>query len=196
MVAADSGPLAVHRWPGPLPRDCDGLIVIGIVTPPSTLRHQARGLTRTALREVLGALLGRDATSVALDFQPSQPPRVDLPDCPIGLSVSHEAGLSVAAINLQGPVGVDLLQVQPVPDWQALARDYLGLATAARLARLSPASLPLALAEAWTKMEATSKCLGLPLEEWHADRERLLARCRTLPLDLPASLAGAVAVGL
>ena len=56
---------------------------------------------------------------------------------PIGLSISHAGGLSVAALNPGGPAGVDLMEVQQVLDWARVAHDYLGMAAACRLAAMT-----------------------------------------------------------
>ncbi|PBQ20951.1 phosphopantetheinyl transferase [Pseudomonas congelans] len=85
-----------------------------------------------------------------------------------GFSISHEAGFSLAAVNLQGAVGVDLMQVQAVPDWHAVALDYLGAEVATGLSGMPESIRPIAFAKAWCRREAFLKLYGLALEEWTA----------------------------
>ncbi|MBI3902973.1 MAG: hypothetical protein HY306_08565 [Nitrosomonadales bacterium] len=97
--------------------------------------------------------------------------------------------MSVAAFNPVGAVGVDLIEVQDIPDWARVAHDYLGMASACRLAALAHGERPLAFAQAWSEREAQLKLHGLPLAEWTP----LPAGCRLFALALPAGLAGALA---
>ncbi|MBP1146336.1 4'-phosphopantetheinyl transferase [Pseudomonas sp. PvP027] len=85
-----------------------------------------------------------------------------------GFSISHEAGFSLAAVNLQGAVGVDLMQFQAVPDWHAVALDYLGAEVATGLSGMPESIRPIAFAKAWCRREAFLKLRGLALEEWAA----------------------------
>ncbi|CDS53176.1 4'-phosphopantetheinyl transferase [Polaromonas sp. CG9_12] len=171
------------------------LLVISVVTPDSTLRDTARAQLRGALREVLSLQLGCVPESIVLKSMPGQVLHVELPDYGhnIGLSVSHEAGLSVAALRRNGPVGVDILRIAPAFDWQAVARDYLGPQAVRRIASLPEPEQPLAFAREWTRLEAGLKCLGIGLQEWSPALAQRLARCQLMALDLPSGLCGMVA---
>jgi 4'-phosphopantetheinyl transferase len=188
--------LPVHPWPGALPAAHDGLIVIGIAVPPGERREAARERIRLAVRQAAAQLSGLAQEQIELASQPGQAPQLRLTSAgatsTAGLSISHEDGLSLAAINLHGAVGIDLMRVQDVPDWQAVARDYLGDAVAGALAQLPPEARALAFARAWTAREAGLKCEGLPLAEWTA--LPCAARWRRLELALPAGLCGALVV--
>ena len=206
--------LAVHPWPasrsllaasagsgsellatgsGAVP----DLLVISVLTPDSTLRDAARAQLRGALREVLSLQLGCAPESIALTSIPGQALRVELPDYGknIGLSASHEAGLSVAALRRNGPVGVDIMRIAPAFDWQAVARDYLGPQAWRRIASHLEPEQPQAFAHEWTRLEAGLKCLGLALQEWSPALAQALESCRLLTLDLPSGMCGAVAWG-
>ena len=205
--------LAVHPWPasrallaasvgngsGLLRSAGSGaaadLLVISVATPDSTLRDAARAQMRDALREVLSLQLGCAPESVVLQSIPGQPLRVEHPvhGKNIGLSVSHEAGLSVAALRHNGPVGVDIMRIAPAFDWQAVARDYLGPKAVCRIASQPESEQPLAFAREWTRLEAGLKCLGFGLQEWNPVLRQRLESCRLLELELPSYLCGAVA---
>lgn len=186
----------VHPWPEAkrLPGPGEELLVLGIATPDTAIRDAARRRTRLALRSVLGELLDLPPERVPLLAEPGQAPRLDLPERRIALSVSHERGLSLAAIHLGSAVGIDLMRSENEPDWEAVARDYLGERTRERIGRLPPAQRPPAFADAWTRLEACRKCLGLALAEWDPALEKALSRCRTHRLRLPRGLAGTVAL--
>lgn len=183
---------AAAAMPGP-----DGTpVVLMLVTPATTLRDEARALVRTALRSCLAPLLDCVPATVPLHIEPGQAPRLDVPGRSIHLSISHEAGLTLAAVRDGGRVGVDLMRATDaaLPDWQATAHDYLGPEATARILAVSAAQRPRAFARAWTRHEAALKCLGLPLSEWTPALARTLASCDLTDLALPAGYVGAVAL--
>jgi 4'-phosphopantetheinyl transferase len=184
--------LAVQAWPAPLAGWDQGLVVIGIVTPVGTAREVQRARIRQALREALARLLDVGLGQVAVESSPGSAPRVlvDGARCGIGISVSHAGGMSAAALRRDGPVGIDLMEVQEVSDWARVALDYLGMATASRLASMAPGDRTLAFAQAWSEREASLKLFGLPLDEWTP----LPADCTVKQLSLPLGLAGALAL--
>ena len=199
MPGAPAAALAVHPWPASraLLATASGaspeLLVISVATPDSTLRDAARAQLRGALCEVLGQQFGRSPESITLISIPGETLRLDGAGHDIGLSASHEAELSVAAIRRHGPVGVDIMRVPPAFDWQAVARDYLGPQTVRRIASHPKPEQPLAFAREWTCLEASLKCLGLTLQEWSPTLAQRLENCRLMELDLPPGLCGAVA---
>jgi 4'-phosphopantetheinyl transferase len=199
---------AVHRWPGVLPAPREGVIVIAIATVDARSRADARAQIRLAVRQVLGPLLGRSPEQIVLTSMPGQAPLIAIATdgapaqgSGIGLSISHETGLSLAAINLDGPIGVDLMRVPQASgsdnwnDLLLLARDYLAPARAAALADIAPELRHTAFASAWTTHEASLKCRGLVLAEWHQASSSMavpLAALRITALDLPAPFIGTV----
>jgi 4'-phosphopantetheinyl transferase len=152
-------------------------------------RATARRTIRLALLAALAEASGLPASAIQLCGAPGEAPYALLGDGRrIALSISHDGGLSVGALRLDGgAVGIDLMQVTDVPDWQAVARDYLGPARAATLSGIS------AFARAWSEREARLKCRGLALVEWRAEDEPLLSACTCLPLALPDGYVGSIA---
>ena len=143
----------------------DGVLVLGIaaVLP----RLEARLRIRAAVREALAQWLKMDIESISVESTPGSSPRLLLAGGVVGLSFSHDEGISLAAIHLHGAVGIDVMRVQDIADWFHLARDYLGPQVAQELAACPDALRPLRLAQAWTAREAVLKCVGLPLMEWN-----------------------------
>lgn len=149
-------------------------------------------------------LLQRPVSAIAIDNQRGQRPQIRLagaapapgtagatapaPYCAFAYS-SHYA---LVALHLHGPVGVDLTPVLELPDWQALARDYLGPHSYARLQALPAPQRPRALAQAWCQLEAQLKCRAEALTEWSgpADDGSLHA-----PLLLPPAATALELVG-
>jgi len=83
--------------------------------------------------------------------------------------------------------------VTDVPDWKAVARDYLGPDCATALGRVPVAARPEAFARAWSEREARLKCLGMPLAEWDATEPSRLAACACRTIALSAGYVGTVA---
>ncbi|MFS2003239.1 4'-phosphopantetheinyl transferase family protein [Duganella sp. CT11-25] len=183
--------LAVHPWPGPVPALRDGVFIIGVETSPQ--RARARAQIREALRQALAGVLGLQPESIGIASTPGKPPRVVLAGGAhnIGCSFAHENSYALAAVNLHGAIGVDLMRVLDIPDWQAVARDYLGPAASASLLDTSVTDRPGALAQMWTRREAALKCSGQQLSEWQADINGLTT---TLAIPVP-DLVGHIHTG-
>jgi 4'-phosphopantetheinyl transferase len=160
--------LAVQRWPGPTPTPQDGLFAILIDTSAAPQRDAARRQIRLAARGALAAVLHLPTTDITIASTPGTPPHILLAgvESRIGISFSHEDGYALAAINLHGTIGTDIMRVQDIPDWQTVARDYLGPAIAAALKTTT--NRPLAFTQAWTQREAALKCHAQQLSEWQA----------------------------
>jgi 4'-phosphopantetheinyl transferase len=170
--------------------------VIGIQGQPD--REQARLAIRAAIVHALSELSGLPAQGIVLHAEAGEAPWALL-DTRDGqrrgwLAISHDGALSVAAIGLHGAVGIDVTQVLDIPDWQPVARDYLGPDLAARLAALPEHARVQAFARAWTEREARLKCLGRELTEWSEDGDRAVDACRCLPLSLPPGYVGALSL--
>jgi 4'-phosphopantetheinyl transferase len=189
----DGGPvLPVATMQAPPP----GVTVIGL--RGQTERESARLAIRAALTGALAAQCGVAPDRVLLHAPsgsaPSASVELDGGPRPVALAISHDGDLSVAAFCFAGAVGIDVSLVVPVPDWEAVARDYLGPAAVGTLAALPADARDAAFAQAWSEHEARLKSLGLQLEEWRAELAPLLAACTCLPLALPAGYAGYLAL--
>ncbi len=174
----------------------DGLYVLAVKTPETLLRDSARQIVRRTLGDTLTKLLTAKKGSIAMISSPGQPIRLAPPWSHIGISVSHEPGLSLAAVHLGGAVGIDLMRPgAPIADIELLARDYLGPAEALAIGTQPAEMRQLAFANAWTRLEARLKCLALPLNEWAPELETQLATCTVTELAMPSGWIAAVATG-
>ena len=172
-----------------------GLHLLLVPTPNASTREEARLCVRAALKQKLRELLGDCGIDAVLRSIPGQAICLAAPLAHIGLSISHEPGLSVAAINLAGPVGIDLMCLcAPLPDMEALAMDYLGPAVFDAIQQHPAVGRSEIFARAWTAHEACLKCLGLPLVEWTPELAKSLATCRWMAIETVPGVVASVAV--
>jgi 4'-phosphopantetheinyl transferase len=162
-------------------------------------RVAARRAIRTALSAALADSMGVPEAAVRLVSEPGSAPFASV-SCEsselrrIGLAISHDGGVSLGAFRLDGgPVGIDVMQVIEVPDWAAVARDYLGPTCVEALASLPADARAVAFARAWSGREARLKCLGWPLSEWDAGQAGKLDACVWRAVAVPDGYVGTVA---
>jgi 4'-phosphopantetheinyl transferase len=168
--------------------------IVGVRGQPD--RATARRTIRAALLEALAETSGLPPARIRLCGAPGEAPYAVLDaGRQIPLSISHDGDVSVAALRLDGgAVGIDLMRVTDIPDWQAVAHDYLGPACAAALARMPAHVRAAAFARAWSAREARLKCRGLALAEWRMEDEPGLLACPCRALEVPDGYVGSVAL--
>ena len=134
-------------WPQAQTQACDalqhhGLVVVGLRLPSNPDRAAARTAIRAALRTL------HDATAHQGRHQ----------------SISHEEGVSLAAVSRHSQVGVDIVRIPDAADWRTdlldVARGYLGPMVAKELASLTPQEQAPHFARAWADNESRLKCRG------------------------------------
>ena len=189
-------------WPGESDKVLTALqegrgVVFYLALPQATPRSVARTAIRAALCQALASWVGCPANSVTLSDDVGVALRIAHPSTTARVSISHEDGLSVAAIHPHRAIGVDVLGTSN-PPWAdeclTLARDYLGPHRARQLAELPVAQRSTAFAAAWTRWEAGLKSGGLGISEWTAALQESVDRCHTTWLELPQGYCGAVAL--
>ncbi|MCS0708145.1 4'-phosphopantetheinyl transferase family protein [Massilia aurea] len=173
-----------------------GLALLGVHGQSD--REAARLRIRAALTMALAEHFGIDAGRIALHSPQGVAPwavvALDAGDQRVALSISHDGDISVAAYSFNGAVGIDVMSIVPVPDWESVARDYLGPEAARKLAARPNGERDAAFAHAWSEHEARLKCLGLQLSEWCDERAVALQACRCFALALPEGYMGYVAL--
>jgi len=174
--------------------DTAAVHVVGVRGMPD--RATARRTIRTALLAALADVLALPAARIRLGGEPGEAPYALVDDGRrIDLAISHDGDVSVAALRVDGgAVGIDVMRVVDVPDWHAVARDYLGPACVAALAGVPAPARAAAFARAWSEREARLKCRGLALAEWRADLDAELAACRCLSLAMPDGYVATLAL--
>jgi len=153
-----------------------------------------REVARAHLRALLSAYLGVRPDRVPLHLAPGQAPRVDTPwqGLSLSISLSYAGGAALIGLCPGARIGVDLAEIVPMPDWERVARLYLGPDAALRLAEMNRADGEKNFVLAWAEMEARSKCLGLGLQEWSPTRQQRLysPSIQAVTFELPESRTG------
>lgn len=168
------------------------------------LRH---GLSHTALRERLALLCGEPPAALRYAYNPEGKPA--LADHPgLHFNLSHSRQWALIGASRSGPIGVDIEDLQPMDDLQALVDSHFGAHERARFAATPAAERLQAFLRCWTRKEACLKAIGsgLSLEpnRFEAGTDSAPRRT-TLPwndgrfsvdvqtLDLPVNAIAAVA---
>ena len=166
---------------------------------PEATRTLARQHARAALRALLARELGCASETILLSDVRGRPPRAQGHE-QIGLSISHDQGLSLLALCVGGAVGVDLVLIDHAIDqreWLRAATLFLPSQEAAALDRpAAPEHSAVAFFHAWARHEARLKCLGQPLLEWSLALQARLAGLRTAAVVLPGPAAETYAAAL
>jgi 4'-phosphopantetheinyl transferase len=128
---------------------------------PAARRFATR---RTALRLLLGALLGEDPGRVALEHGANGKPRLAGRQA-LTFNLAHRGDTAVIAVARAGSLGVDLESMRPRVSPQRLAARFFDEREAATLATLSPPLARAAFLRCWTAKEAVLKAIGTGLTE-------------------------------
>lgn len=174
----------------------NGLVVIALQTELGTQREETRQRVRVAIQEALALLLNCSVSEIKLQSQTGQAVKLADANHHIGLSISHEPGLSVAAINMHGQVGVDLMAIDSIPTYAELpmiAAEYLGAKVAEYISSQTAETQKKAFATAWTTFEASLKLNGLSLVEWSPASDEQLKNVTSIKLNLADGYIGAIA---
>ncbi|MHB8240398.1 MAG: 4'-phosphopantetheinyl transferase family protein [Solirubrobacteraceae bacterium] len=153
-------------------------------------REQQRWTSaRAVLRALLALYLDLDPAALRFNAGPHGKPALDPPA--ISFNLSHSGSLALYAIARRQSVGVDVELDHHDRNSLAIAERVLGEQEAARLKALEPPLRRREFLRAWTRHEATTKCLGRPLLGSEALPE---PPPWILDLDVPGAGAAAVAV--
>ena len=132
---------------------------------------------RHALRQLLGAIVGRDPAALAFVVDRFGKPRLQGAGT-LEFNVSHSAGDCLIAICDGQSVGVDIEVSKRMRDADALARRHFTAAEQAELARCEGDERTRAFLACWTRKEACLKALGIGLSLPPA---RIEVGCATTP---------------
>lgn len=162
-------------------------------------------LGRGALRLILGSWLGRDPAGLVLGAGPHGKPELLSPppsgpgtsgpdgrELPLRFNVSHSGDLILLGFHPRRPVGVDVEQRRPVPEWQGIARRCLPPGEWNAIGTLPEEQRQQAFLAAWCRLEARLKARGMglfgpPPASGEPDPE-------VWPLVLPEGYLGAAAL--
>ncbi len=158
-------------------------------------------LTRSALRLLLGAYLGKAPELIQFRLTEYGKPLLDEGFC-FHFNVSHTDGLAVLAFARRRRVGVDVERIRPQPDALKLARRFFSEKEREELEGLSAEQLPAAFFRCWSRKEAYIKARGeglsIPLDQFDVSTEespsQILLATRPDPGDARRWLARDVPV--
>jgi 4'-phosphopantetheinyl transferase len=119
-------------------------------------------VARGTLREILGAYLGTTPDAVRFVYAAAGKPALAAPfaEAGVAFNVSHSGEIALYAIGGPGRLGVDIEQVRPLDDLEALATRNFSTAEQRALLALPPAQREPAFFACWTRKEAFIKALG------------------------------------
>lgn len=190
--------LVVFEWPNDASklRVENGLLVIALRTSLTTKREEARQHIRIVIQEALALLLNCATSEIRLLSHAGQAIKLANAGHKIGLSISHESGISLATFNMHGLVGIDLIAIDSIPEPEELriiTTEYLGIKVAEYISRQPVETQKKEFAMVWTAFEASLKLKGETLVEWSAERDAQLKNISTIRLNLAEGYIGAIA---
>jgi 4'-phosphopantetheinyl transferase len=121
---------------------------------------------RSALREILGGLLGERPEALRFRLVGRGKPELEFPGAADGrpvlrFNVSHSADLGAIAVCRGRELGIDLEQVRSIGEAERIVESFFSVAEQAEFATISAAARPLAFVRGWTRKEAILKGLGV-----------------------------------
>lgn len=153
-----------------------------------------REVARALLRDILAGYLEMRPDHVPLHLEPGQAASVaaSWQGLSLSISMSYAGGAALIGLCPGARIGLDLVDIVPMPDWDRVARLYLGPDAALRLAKMNRADSEKNFVLAWAEMEARSKCLGQGLQEWSPTRQQRLYSplIQAVTFELPTNRTG------
>jgi len=146
----------VHVWRIPLDDERD---------PASDRRGaiaraaQTRSQARAGLLRILAHYAGMPADALCFDVDAMGKPCLRHAGAP-SYNLSHTRGLALVAVGAGSAVGIDVEQLRPLVDADALAQRFLSPAEAAAVMEVAPAGRGAAFLRTWTRKEAVLKASG------------------------------------
>lgn len=116
-------------------------------------------LARGSLRILLGRALGAAPESIRFRYGEKGKPTLAEPGR-LRFNSSHSGGLALVALTLDCEIGVDIEQIRPLHDLQAVAARYFCAEEAAELMSLAEHQREAAFFRCWTRKEAYVKAIG------------------------------------
>lgn len=139
-------------------------------------------LSRGTLRALLGRYLAIEPGDVRFAYGPHGKPRMAFPETPLRFNLAHSGRIAVFAFAAGCEVGVDIEEVRPVRDQEAIVRRFFSPEEGSEWLALDAAERDEGFFRCWTRKEAYIKALGgglsIPLDSFRVSLRR----------EVPASL--------
>jgi 4'-phosphopantetheinyl transferase len=128
------------------------------IRAPGRLRHFVLG--RVVLRTLLGDYLDRAAATLPFRYLDDGKPVLDDADAGLHFNIAHSGDLILVGLSRTEPLGVDIEQLRPVPQLDAIARTWFTDRERAWLEARPDADRAEAFLLLWTCREALTKAGG------------------------------------
>lgn len=116
-------------------------------------------IKRGVLRHLLARYLGVTPESIRFSYGSSGKPSIAL-GSNIEFNTTHSGNMAAFAITVGCQVGIDIAQIRPLPEMQAIIDRFFCEEEAAELMSLSPSEREQAFFCCWTRKEAYLKTTG------------------------------------
>jgi len=144
---------------------------------------------RSALREILGRLLGEPAASLRFRAAAVGKPELDRGPGISGslrFNVSHSSELALIAVGLGRELGVDLERLRPIGEAERIVASFFTPAEQRAFAAIAGPDRPSAFLRGWTRKEAVLKGFGMGLSGLSAQHETGFGTTELTPQFTPA----------
>jgi 4'-phosphopantetheinyl transferase len=127
---------------------------------------------RAWLRTILASYLATDPSGLRFCYSKKEKPFLGPPHADTGITfnLSHSGGIALFAFARQREIGVDVEQLRPDSDLEAIARRFFSAREQSQLAALPAEEKVNAFFRCWTRKEAYIKATGdglsLPLSQF------------------------------
>ena len=169
-------------------------VVIGLSFPPNLQRETARQQLHLAITELLMQTFSSAAEEIRLIRVAGSKLQCFIATQEVFISVSHEPGLSLAAISQKQQPGIDLMAIKQMDDWLDVAGIYFSPQQIAALQQAQDGERATLFAQYWTMMEARFKCAGIAMTEYDDRVQQQMASvlkdAQIYALALPAGYIG------
>lgn len=122
---------------------------------------------RSTLRAILSTYTGEHPGSIEIVTDDRGKPALRRPDGNaagmLRFNVTHSERLALFAVTAESEIGIDVEQVQLLPDADSIAEGYFSPVERAELRNLAAAEKPSGFYRCWTRKEAYLKAIGLGL---------------------------------
>jgi 4'-phosphopantetheinyl transferase len=119
---------------------------------------------RSALREILGAYLGRPPAALCFEYAPTGKPslarQAATSDSSLSFNVSHSGGLAAIAVSRAAELGVDIEVERADLELETIARRFFAPGEVEALLAHPPSERQGAFYRCWTRKEAYLKARG------------------------------------
>jgi 4'-phosphopantetheinyl transferase len=126
------------------------------------LEHQKTAFTvsRGMLRALAGRYLAIEPGRVSFTYGPQGKPALGIPESPLRFNTAHSGRFAAYAFTEHCEVGVDIEEIRPVAEMEAIVRRYFSRDECKEWLALDSRQRESAFFRGWTRREACIKALG------------------------------------